>query len=68
MPDDRLTYKLRILYEVDIAKWRIDDQNEVENREWCLYVFDRNQRTWSSVALLGPNEDAVIKHIQVVEE
>lgn len=69
MSNDKLTTKLKILYEVDIAKWRIGDQNQVENREWCLYVFDRNNEQWTAVSQLGtPTEGAVIKHIQVVEE
>lgn len=68
MPNDKLTTKLRILYEVEIAKWRIGDQNEVENREWALHVYDRNQQEWVQVNALGaPGEKAIIKHIQVVE-
>jgi hypothetical protein len=69
MANDKLTTKLRILYEVDIAKWRIDDQNEIENREWCLYVYDRNQEQWVAVSSLNaPGEGASIRHIHVVEE
>ena len=68
MANDKLTTKLRILYEVEIAKWRIGDQNEVENREWALHVYDRNQQQWVQVnALDAPGEKAIIKHIQVVE-
>jgi hypothetical protein len=68
MPNDKLTTKLRILYEVEIATWRIGDQNEVENREWALHVYDRNQQQWVQVnALDAPGEKAIIKHIQVVE-
>ena len=69
MSNDKVTAKLRILYEVDIAKWRIDDQNKIENREWCLYVYDRNNEHWVAVSELdAPGERVVIKHIQVVEE
>jgi hypothetical protein len=68
MPNDQVNYKVRILYEVDIAKWRIGDQTLDENREWCLYVFDRNNGTWVAVNTLPEGEGAKIKHIQVVEE
>jgi hypothetical protein len=68
MPNDKLTTKLRILYEVEIATWRIGNQNEIENREWALHVYDRNQQQWVQVnALDAPGEKATIKHIQVVE-
>lgn len=69
MANDKLTVKLKILYEVDIAKWRIGDQNNVEDREWCLYVYDRNKEKWVPVSTLDvPGEGAVIKHIQIVDE
>lgn len=69
MANDNLTTKLKILYEVTIAKWRIDDQNDPDNREWCLYVYDRNQQKWTQVNTLdSPGEGAIIRHIQVVEE
>jgi hypothetical protein len=68
MTNDKLTTKLRILYEVDIATWRIGDQREVENREWSLHVYDRNQERWVQVSTLnGPGEKAVIRHIQIIE-
>jgi len=68
MPNDKLTTRLRILYEVEIANWRIGDQNEVENREWSLHVYDRNRREWVRVNTLNaPGEGVTIKHIQVIE-
>jgi len=68
MPNDKLTTKLRILYEVEIADWRIGDQMEVENRLWALYVYDRNQEKWLQVSMLNPPvETATIKHIQIIE-
>lgn len=68
MPDDKLTTKLRILYEVEIANWRIGNQEEIKNREWALYVYDRNQEKWCQVSTLNPpTETAVIKHIQIIE-
>lgn len=69
MPNDSPNYKLRILYEVTVAKWRIDDQRLPENREWSIYVYDRNKTLWRPVSQLdGPGEGAVIKHIQIAEE
>ena len=41
---------------------------DIENREWALHVYDRNQQQWVQVnALDAPGEKAIIKHIQVVE-
>jgi len=69
MPNDIPNYKLRILYEINIAKWRIGDQRDPENRQWCLYVFDKNQGEWVPVnTLKDAGEEASIKHIQIVEE
>jgi hypothetical protein len=69
MSNDKLTTKLRILYEVDIANWRINDQTQVENRLWCLYVYDVNKEQWVAVNTLdAPGEGVSIKHIQVVGE
>ena len=69
MSNDKLTTKLKILYEVNIAKWRIGDQEQIENREWCLYVYDRNKQEWVQVNNLdSPGEGATIKHVHVVEE
>jgi hypothetical protein len=69
MPNDSPNYKLRILYEVNVAKWRIDDQRLPDNREWCIYVFDRNREIWVPVSQLGgPGEGATIKHIQIADE
>jgi len=69
MPNDNPNYKLRILYEVTVAKWRIDDQRMPDNREWSMYVYDRNRQGWYPVSQLGgPGEGAIIKHMQIVEE
>lgn len=64
-----MLYKLRILYEVSIAKWRIDDQTIPDNREWSLQVYDRNKEEWTTVNdCKREGEYVLIKHIQVVEE
>jgi len=69
MPNDDMHYRLRITYDVKIAKWRIDDQNVVENREWSLTVFDRNKQQWLPVRMLDrPGEYAEITNIEVVDE
>ena len=69
MTDEGVNYKLRILYEVDIAKWRIGNQRYPENREWCLYVFDRNQEEWVPAnTFTGAGEGVSIKHLQIVED
>ena len=69
MANDNMHYRLLITYDVTIAKWRIDDQNIIENREWSLHVFDRNKALWIPVAYLDrPGERAVIKDIKVIEE
>jgi uncharacterized membrane protein len=69
MPNENMIYKLRILYEVGIAKWRIDDQNNPDNREWSLQVYDRNKEEWNAVNDCNrEGEYVLIKHIQVLEE
>ena len=69
MTDEQLNYKLRLLYEVEISKYRIDNQNDPNNREWCLYVFDRNAEKWVPTNTLNNNgEKSVIKVIQIADE
>ena len=69
MSNDNMHYRLRITYDVKIAKWRIDDQKNVENREWSLDVFDRNKKLWLPVRMLDrPGEHAEITSIEVIEE
>ena len=59
--------KLRINYEIEIDKSRIDDQTKTENREWALYVFDRSKQDWIQVnSLNAPGESASITKIQVL--
>ena len=61
-------YKLQLIYEIRIAKWRIDDQNLEENREWSLKVFDRNKQLWLPVKYLDrPGEYAKITEVKVIE-
>ena len=62
-------HKLRILYEVSLSKWRIDDQSKKENQEWCLFVYDRNNEDWIAVnECKRDGEYATIKHIEVIDE
>jgi hypothetical protein len=69
MPRENMHYRLKIVYDVKIAKWRIDDQNIVENREWSLRVFDRNKELWLPVRDLNrPGEYAKLMSIEVLEE
>jgi hypothetical protein len=69
MPRENMHYRLKIVYNVKIAKWRIDDQNVLENREWALKVFDRNKQIWLPVSSLDrPGEYATIERIDVLEE
>ena len=59
MADD-LIYKVQITYEVDIAKWRIDR----EDNDWCLWVYDKNLGEWIPTTDLNrPGEDAAIVDI-----
>jgi hypothetical protein len=59
--------KLRIHYEIEIDRSRIDDQTIAENREWALYLFDRSKQTWIQVnSLDAPGEGASITRIQVL--
>ena len=59
--------KLRIQYEIEIDRSRIDDQTSIENREWALYVFDRSKQDWIQVNNLdAPGENASITKIQVI--
>jgi hypothetical protein len=60
MPSEDL-YHLEIELEVKIAKWRIDDQTDPENREWALFVYDRLQNKWVDTADLDRSgEEAYI--------
>jgi hypothetical protein len=69
MSGDSLNYKIRLLYEINISKHRIDDQYDPENREWCLYVFDRNAGMWVPTNTLNnEGESSVIKLLQVSKE
>ena len=59
--------KLRIQYEIEIDRSRIEDQTLIENREWALYVFDRSKQDWIQVNNLdAPGENALITKIQVL--
>lgn len=64
-----MTYNLRITYNVKIAKWRIDDQTIIENREWSLMVYDRNLEKWVYVNECDrPGESITIDSIEILDE
>jgi hypothetical protein len=64
-----MRYKLRITYEVNIAKWRIDDPHDIKNAEWGLAVYDRNLGKWVHTNDLDrPGENVIIKKVEVLEE
>lgn len=64
MPSEDL-YELDIGFEVKIAKWRVDDQTDPENREWCLSVYDRLQNQWVDVADLNRSgEEAFLTRVK----
>lgn len=69
MPNaDKMEYDLRLKLRVKIKKWRIDDPSKLENAEWKLIVFDRNQAKWVHVDQLDrPGEDAYIEAIDILE-
>lgn len=69
MYDEEINYKLRILYNIEISKHRIDDQMIPENQEWCLYVFDRNAEKWvPTYSLNHEGENSVIELIQIIKD
>lgn len=64
MPNEDL-YELDIGFEVKIAKWRIDDQDDIDNREWALFVYDRLQGKWVDTSDCDrPGEDVSITHLE----
>lgn len=69
MSAEKMNYKLHLLFEVNLAKWRIDDQRDPNNQEWCLMVYDRNKQEWISVnACDRPGEGAKLLTINIAEE
>ena len=60
-------YDLRVTFRVKLKRWRIDDQSELDNREWSLKVYDRNLKEWVNVKYINrPGEDAYIENIEQV--
>jgi len=60
MPNEDL-YNLEIKFDVNIAKWRIDDQTVEDNREWALWVYDRLQGKWIDTSEMSrPGEEVSI--------
>jgi len=63
MEDD--LYDLRVTFRVKLKKWRIDDQSNLDNREWSLKVYDRNLGEWVNVKDINrPGEEAYIEDIE----
>jgi hypothetical protein len=60
--------ELQITYQVRIDKNRIDDQKKMENREWCLYVFDRSEDKWTATNSLSARETAQILQIRDISK
>ena len=50
---------LRVTYRVKIAEWRVDDQNNPDNQEWSLWVFDKVQQKWIQTVNLNRPGEAV---------
>ena len=64
MPSEEV-YELDIGFKVKIAKWRIDDQTDPKNQEWCLSVYDRLQNEWVDVADLNRSgEEAFLTRVK----
>jgi hypothetical protein len=62
---DNDLYDLRVTFRVKLKKWRIDDQNDTNNREWSLKVYDRNLGEWVNVTEINrPGEEAYIESIE----
>lgn len=64
---DNDLYDLRVTFRVKLKKWRIDDQSDLDNREWSLKVYDRNLGEWVNVKHINrPGEEAYIEDIQQI--
>jgi len=60
-------YELRVVFRVNIKRWRIDDQSNEDNREWNVVVYDRNLQQWVNVGQLNrPGENAYIESIEEI--
>lgn len=61
-------YKLRIIYNVTIAKWRIDNPLLPNSSNWALQVFDRNLNEWVYLTeCKRPGEYTYIEKIEVID-
>lgn len=61
-------YKLRIIYNVTIAKWRIDNPLLPGSSDWSLQVWDRNLNEWVYLAdCKRPGEYTYIESIEVID-
>jgi hypothetical protein len=66
MPSD-MEYDLRVTFRVKLKKWRVDEQDIKENREWSLKVYDRNLGEWTHINHLNrPGEDAYLESVEEI--
>ena len=62
-------YHIRLTFDVNIAPWRIDDPNDINNHEWSLSVYDRNLGEWIPLSsCTRPGESHRIAKIEVLND
>ena len=63
-----MVYKLRITFNVSVAKWRIDNPLLPDSSDWALQVWDRNLDQWVYLAdCIRPGEKTFIEKIEVLD-
>lgn len=66
MPES-MHYRFLIEFDIQIAKWRIDDPTIPGNSDWILQVYDRNLQQWVNANnLTRPGEHAWISKITLL--
>jgi len=67
MSNESDLYDLKLTFRVKLKKWRIDDQHDPDNQEWCLWVYDRNLQQWVQTTrdLDRPGEETTIEAIHI---
>lgn len=67
--NDDMHYRLILEFDIQIAKWRIDNPLLRENMEWSLSVYDRNKGEWVNTKYLNrPGEHAYISKVTVIKD
>ena len=64
--DDNDLYDLLLTFRVKIKKWRIDDQTDPNNQEWCLNFWDRNLEEWKTINKNDLNRPGEVGYIENV--